>query len=223
MLATASFSLDSSGVYRCCAFDEFRWQRHGFGTRNGSPAALVALRQNHSADVVNAQGLRDREQEGDALVTDDLGLSIGVRTADCVPILLLDPLRRAVAAIHAGWRGSAAGIVINTVRKMTTEFATDPADVYAAIGPCIQACCYQVGVQVAQRFTALFAEWEPVTEARNLDLAEANRRQLESVGLRTGRIFNAGLCTACESTLFYSYRREPTNPGRMVSAICRIA
>lgn len=219
-----SFRRGPDGIYRCDAFQDFFWQKHGFGTRQASPEAQITLRQIHSDRVINADGVRSRDREGDALITDCIGKSIGVRTADCVPILLLDCRTRAIGAVHAGWRGTLAGVVTRAVEKMCEDFETDPADIYAAMGPCVRACCYMVDLEVAHRFSSLFPEWEPVSgNKRTLDLPEANRRQMHDSGVNPQRIFDCGLCTTCQSADFYSFRREPENPGRMVSAIERLA
>lgn len=217
-----SFLLGTDGIYRCGAWEQFTWQRHGFGTRWGNPEADITLRQLHSSHVWNAHGLNDREREGDALITNEAGRSIGVRTADCVPILLLDSRQRGISAVHAGWRGTAAEIVRCAIEKMARDFGSVPADLYAAIGPCIRDCCYEVGIEVAQQFVAYFPEWEQVTNSRTIDLSEANRRQMEQAGLKRVQIFDCRLCTACGSKEFFSYRREPENPGRMVAAIKRL-
>ena len=218
-----SFRLGEDGIYRCDAFQEFVWQSHGFGTRLGNPHADVTLRQIHSSDVCNARGLGDRACQGDALTTGEVSQAIGVRTADCVPILLLDARRRAAAAVHAGWRGTAAGISQRALASMREWFESEPGDVYAAIGPCIRVCCYEVGIEVASAFAPLFPEWPAVSGKRHVDLPEANRRQLQAAGVAESHISDSGLCTACLSEQFFSFRREPANPGRMVSAICRLA
>jgi YfiH family protein len=218
-----SFRLGPDGIYRCDAFQRFVWQEHGFGTRAGNPPADITLRQVHSDRIVNANGVPDREEEGDALISDEPGKAIGVRTADCVPILLLDPKNRAVAAVHAGWRGTAAKIVVRTIESMQHAFKTEPVDVYAALGPCIRDCCYQVREDVAERFAALFPEWGAEHRAlRNLDLAEGNRRQMVAAGVPAEQLFDLGLCTACQTSQFFSYRREPQNPGRMIASIARL-
>lgn len=219
-----SFRLGPDGIYRCDAFQDFFWQKHGFGTRQGNPEAQVTLRQIHSDRVVNADGVKSREKEGDALVTDCVGKSIGIRTADCVPILLLDCRTRAIGAIHAGWRGTLAEIAMRAIEKMREDFETDPADVYVAMGPCVRQCCYAVDREVADKFSQIFPEWpSATTNKRTLDLPEANRRQMQDAGVSPQRIFDCGLCTTCQSADFYSFRREPENPGRMVSAIERLA
>ncbi|MBV9300923.1 MAG: peptidoglycan editing factor PgeF [Acidobacteriaceae bacterium] len=222
-MADGSFRLGPDGIYRCDAFQVFVWQKHGFGTRHANPRADVTLRQIHSDRVLNARELSDRETEGDALITDEIGKSVGVRTADCVAILLLDARTRAVAAVHAGWRGTAANLVQHTLESMRANFHTDPANVYAAMGPCIRGCCYEVGAEVATRFEPLFPEWEGVAGSRKMDLPEANRRQMQTAGVNPDRIFDSGLCTACQSAQFFSFRREPENRGRMIAAISRLA
>jgi polyphenol oxidase len=221
-VTSASFLLGADGIYRCEAFQQFLWQSHGFGTRMANPAADLTLRQVHSDRVWNAHPLTDRQCEGDALVTDDIGRGIGVRTADCVPVLLLDAGRRAVAAVHAGWRGTATGIVARAVEKMTLDFGSRPADIHAALGPSIRECCYEVGPEVANKFSSLFPEWPPVKGKQHLDLVEANRRHLTAAGVPAHRTFDSGLCTSCLAEHFFSYRREPQNPGRMLSVISRL-
>ncbi len=214
-----SYFVEAEGIYRCLPWDEFVWQKHGFGSRHANPVASVTLRQVHSDQVFQADELADRQLAGDALFTDLPGRSIGVRTADCVPLLLLDSRRRAVAAIHAGWRGTAAQISLRTLEKLSECYATEPADVFVAIGPSIRACCYRVGIDVASQFT----RWLPnVRENCHVDLPRANRSQLEAVGVPADQIFDCDLCTSCLAEQFFSYRREPQNPGRMLSAIERI-
>lgn len=213
------FALQADQILRCTAWEQFDWQTHGFGTRRANPRADVTLRQVHSGRVFDAHGLTDRCCEGDALVSNLAGQSIGVRTADCVPILLLDPEHRAVAAIHAGWRGTVERIALHALETMRMRFATEPSSVYAAIGPAIQACCYEVGPEVAARFALLFPEWSAEPGRRNIDLPEANRRLLQNAGIDPAGIDDCGLCTCCRPDLFFSYRRDPHDPGRMLSSI----
>ncbi|MFL6354251.1 MAG: peptidoglycan editing factor PgeF [Bryobacteraceae bacterium] len=222
VVVSGSFRLGIDGIYRCDALQEFVWQTHGFGTRQANPQADITLRQIHSDRVLNAHAVRDREAEGDALVTDEIGKSIGVRTADCVAILVLDCRNRALAAVHAGWRGTASKLVERTVQTMRHDFGSAPGDMYAAIGPCIRGCCYEVGPEVEVQFTPLFPEWKPITGKRKVDLAEANRRQMQAAGVKADRIFDSGMCTTCQSSQFFSYRREPENSGRMVASIARL-
>jgi purine-nucleoside/S-methyl-5'-thioadenosine phosphorylase / adenosine deaminase len=218
-----SFRLGTDGIYRCDAFQQFVWQKHGFGTRAANPPVDITLRQVHSPRVVNAAGVEDRAREGDALITDEIGKCIGVRTADCVPILLLDCRHRAVAAVHAGWRGTAAGVVKHAIENMQADFDSAPGDIYAAMGPCIRGCCYEVGAEVAEHFTSMFPEWKSGNGKRKLNLPEANRRQMQNAGVAPGRIFDCDLCTTCQPAQFFSHRREPENRSRMISSICRLA
>lgn len=218
-----SYFSDTKGLVYCLAFGEFVWQKHGFGSRLASLRADVTLRQVHSATVWNADSLGDRQQEGDALVSAQVGRSIGVRTADCVPLLLLDCRTRAVAAVHAGWRGTAAQIARNTVEKLRKDYESRPRDLYVAVGPCIRPCCYEVSSEVAERFSELPESVQRSPQGKpRLDLAQANRSQLLDTGVPGTQIFDCALCTSCLADRFFSFRREPDNPGRMLSSICRI-
>jgi len=190
----------------------FPWTTHGFGTRSPSPDPnnVSNLKQIHSNLVL----LADRPGllgEGDALITNRPGLAISIRTADCYPILLADSRHQAVAAIHAGWRGTAAQIVMKTLEKMRSEFGTDPQDISAAIGPGIGACCYEVGEDVSIQFG--FAV------RTHLDLVSENRKKLEKAGVLPEKIEALGDCTFCNAERFFSYRREKEKAGRMTSFI----
>jgi len=187
------------------------WVQHGFGTRHGpSSSDLATLKQIHSNLVLMAD-LPGLCGTADALVTNRPGLAIAVRTADCFPILLADMRSRAVAAIHAGWRGTASHIVGGALEKMNAEFGTLPSDVHAAIGPGIGVCCYEVGEEVARQFG--------FCSRTHLDLASENRRQLEAAGVAAQNIETLGVCTFCDAERFFSYRREREKAGRMTSYI----
>jgi YfiH family protein len=207
------FYRDSQNVYRARSLDRFAWLVHGFGTRHSAHlarnAGLATLRQVHSDICVPVRGRTGVLGEGDALVENTPGRLVGVKTADCLPILLVDEEHRAVGAVHAGWRGTVSGIVRAAVRKMEEEFGTDPAHLHAAIGPGIGKCCYEVGAEVA----AQFGEAGPC----KIDLAEANRRQLLEAGVADARICVAGLCTMCGVEDFHSWRRDREHAGRMLS------
>jgi hypothetical protein len=124
---------------------------------------------------------------------------------------LADSQNKAIAAIHAGWRGTAGEIVIKTLEKMRSEFGTQPSDISAAIGPGIGVCCYEVGEDVSKQFG--FAV------RTHLDLMSENRKQLESVGVPARNIEALGVCTFCDTERFFSYRREKEKAGRMTSFI----
>jgi polyphenol oxidase len=214
---------------QCPALLEFEWLDHAFATRHTGdwPAEYPALtlRQIHSNLVFRSDGLTDRQCEGDALISNETGRRIGVRTADCVPILIADARTRAVAAVHAGWRGTASRVVQAAIMRMAAEFGSRPDDLHVATGPAIRECCYEVGPEVVRELAPMFPEW-PAEEnpgKRHLDLVEANRRILLKAGVSASRIYDCGRCTYCEPEFFFSYRREPANPGRMVSSIVRVA
>ena len=169
---------------------------------------MASLKQIHSA-VVLVAAQSGCAGDGDALVTDRVGLPISVRTADCYPVLLADERNRAVAAVHAGWRGTAAQIVPRTLEEMQIRFGTEAADVYAAIGPGIGGCCYEVGEEVALQFG--------LKKAGRINLAQMNHRQLVALGVPEAHIDILGGCTKCDSHLFHSFRRDRDRAGRMVS------
>jgi polyphenol oxidase len=206
---------------------------------------LISLKQIHS-DVIHLFDTAPKEPyKGDASATNHPALLLGVQTADCIPILFVDPKRRAVAAIHAGWRGTLAGIVVKTIGQMQMHFGTKPAELLAAIGPSIGGCCYEVGTEVATQFQSQFAdaaEWfdefrtgdepnpiqwlnmmppghQPPPKNVLLDLRKANRAQLLGAGLRAQNIFVSDLCTACRRDLLFSYRKEGSQSGRLMSVI----
>jgi polyphenol oxidase len=211
------FHKDSHDVYRVPELDELRWLVHGFGTRRAeTPANLTTLKQVHSSTCVFAGGRTGVLGEGDALLENTPGSAVAVKTADCIPVLLVDRCRRAVAAVHAGWRGTAAEIVREAVEHMRREFGSDAAALDAAIGPGIGPCCYEVGPEVAEHFPQSSLETGRDGRAR-VDLAGANRRQLVASGLDSARIYISGLCTMCLPGEFHSYRRDKQDAGRMFS------
>ncbi|MBM3787420.1 MAG: peptidoglycan editing factor PgeF [Acidobacteria bacterium] len=192
---------------------EHAWLDHGFGTRHDGawtpPERTARMKQIHSA-VVGAAIAPGHCGEGDALVTAKSDLWLEMRTADCVPILLADPARRVVAAVHAGWRGTVARVAAAAVERMANEFECEPDTLHAAIGPAIGACCFEVGDDVAAHF--------PADSRPTVDLIRANARQLAEAGLRPANIETLNLCTRCDADRFHSFRRDRSD-GRMVSAI----
>lgn len=182
---------------------------HGFGTRNtpdwpGSPSAMV--KQIHSCDVlaVDAAGIAG---EGDALVTRTPGLWVAVKSADCLPLLLVDIAQRQVAAIHAGWRGVAGGIIARTIERMNSQ----AQDLRVAIGPGIGVCCFEVGAEVAERFGK--------NGRTCIDLTRECVAQLQAAGVEREAISIGSHCTRCNAADFHSFRRDKESAGRMYSAI----
>lgn len=148
----------------------------------------------------------------DALITNRQNLPLMVLTADCVPVLLYDVAIRSAAAIHAGWRGTANGILGLTIEKMKNVFGSNPKDLVAAIGPCIGPCCFEVGEDVAEHFS----RWPETIIRRtdwvkpHIDLVLANRLQLEQAGVLPQNIETSGECTLCSLRQFFSHRRNQT-------------
>jgi YfiH family protein len=191
---------------------------------------LLLVRQVHRADVAIARPGRAtswQRPEADVIISDDPASAIGVRVADCAPILLADGRLRAVAAVHAGWRGTMHGAAAAAVRAMTAAFNSQSADLVAAIGPCLGVCCGEVGSEVVDAFRAAghaessLERWfETGASGRPyLDLARANRDQLVAAGVPNERIYAAGICTKTHSGVLHSYRARGNGAGRMAGVI----
>jgi len=214
---------------------------------------VVTLKQVHSDVIHRVHGDSNKASKaarsGDGLVTNVPGVLLAIQTADCLPILLVDPERHAVGAFHAGWRGTLARIVEKGVGRMRKEFGSDPAKLLAAIGPGVGACCYAVGSELRDKFESQFAyaaelftevydanavhnrypllfltarapgHSETIGPELHLDLAKANRRQLEDAGVTAANVTDLALCTACDPKLLFSYRAEHGKTGRLLGAI----
>lgn len=212
---------------------------------------MVTLRQIHSSLMrrVDAKDAAETARwKGDGLMTAEPGLLLAIQTADCIPVLIADRKQHAVAAFHAGWRGTLKRIVENGIGRMRLEFGSKPQDLVAAIGPGIGQCCYAVGEEVRSEFLSQFAyaqdlfcdvyDSDPIKEkypllfltarapghsnigpSLHLDLVEANRRQLIDAGLEPNAISIVGECTSCRSDRYFSYRADHGFTGRMLSVI----
>lgn len=204
-------------------------QAVGFDVRR-----LVTAQQVHGTHVAvvagedAGRGALDRPSrlpQTDALVTAIPGVCLMVLSADCVPVLLFDPVCRVIAAVHAGWRGTAAGIVARTVRTMQERWGCLPADILAGVAPSIGPCCFEVGEEVAQVFRNLHpGNPEVVLPARGagksrVDLWASNRLQLLAAGLQPDHIEVAGCCSMCHPDAFFSYRRQGQAAGRFGAGI----
>lgn len=217
---------------------------HGFGDARWSEADFLAfaaskdlrpviMHQLHSDIVRRLDGAPEKKLEGDALMTNVPGLLLVIRTADCLPVLLIDEEDRAVAAIHCGWRGTEERILEKAAKAMTGAYGSKPAALLAALGPCIGPACYEVGPEIRVRFLSagfpesVFAERGrlPAIQVPNLkgkyllDLREANIWLLREMGFRKANIFNPGpVCTHCEPRLL-SYRRNSADARRMYNFV----
>ncbi len=187
---------------------------------------VVTVDQVHGENIVKADSLNYRDlrtAHADAIITDVREIAIGVETADCVPILLIDPAKPAIGAVHAGWRSTVKKIVQKTVNRMSEEFGAEPSRMIAAIGPAIGPECYEVDEPVIGPVRGAFSFWNDVAAPRgngrwSLDLAKANRLELLQIGLAEKNIHSVGMCTSCRRDMFYSYRAEGRT-GRMLSVI----
>jgi hypothetical protein len=190
-----------------------------------APGSVADLWQVHSADVIVAEaprGARDYLAKADALITDRPEVTLFLRFADCVPILLFDPKRRVVGLVHAGWRGTLSKIVAATVHAMVAQYGCRPADIQAGIGPSIGPCHYAVGPEVVAQARAAFPGKAddllvPVNNHYHLDLWAANACALRATGVE--QIDVSRICTACHTDDFFSHRGEQGRTGRFGALI----
>jgi purine-nucleoside/S-methyl-5'-thioadenosine phosphorylase / adenosine deaminase len=220
----------------------------GAKSEDGRAWPLVQMKQIHSSVVHRVDVASGEPVAGDGLVTCTAGLLLAVKTADCVPVLVADRKHRAVAAFHAGWRGTAGRLVEKGIGEMRRQFGSVPRDLRVAIGPSIRRCCYQVGAEVRAAFESQFSYadelFEEVFDANaihvrypllflnqrapghgdcgpeiHLDLVKANKRQLQDAGIQEEHINVVEGCTACDTTRFFSHRAELGQTGRMMAVI----
>jgi len=231
--------------------------REAFLKKLGAPEwPIVHMHQVHSDVIYPITAFPERTTDndgkpllvGDGLVTDIPGVLLAVKTADCMPVMIIDRKKRAVGVFHAGWRGTLRRIAEKGVGEMRRWFNSKPEDLHAALGPSIRNCCYSVGEEVRDKFQSqfayadeLFREWQTYEDIHLkypllfltmrapghselpyrifLDLAEANRRQLLAVGLRDKNIAVLPGCTSCDTKQFFSHRKEKGVTGRMMAVV----
>ena len=190
-------------------------------------ATVWQVHGDHIKTVANAEDAARSDDHADALVSDLPGILIGVKTADCVPVVLADPEHGAFAAVHAGWRGTVRSIVPKAIEKMREIYGTDPVDIISAIGPAAGCGSYEIGKNVIDAFAAAFTDSGEYFSATStghalIDLHLANRRQLVSAGVSEANIYTAPFCTMDRTDLFFSYRMEKKKygkTGRLLSVI----
>jgi purine-nucleoside/S-methyl-5'-thioadenosine phosphorylase / adenosine deaminase len=199
------------------------WEERGAGRARvaatlADHGRLYLLKQVHGTVVVAAPW--EGRPDGDAAIADRPGLVLGIETADCLPVLLVDPARRLVAAAHAGWRGTAAGVTRAAAAALLGR-GSDPADLVAALGPGIGPCCYEVGPELVSAFgPGGEAFFRPGPRGRpHLDVRAANVAQLRAAGVPEAGIHHVDDCTRCRADLYHSYRREGRGAGRMISYV----
>jgi YfiH family protein len=188
-------------------------------------ARIITMKQVHGDHIVEITDNNIKEAgEADGMVTATRDGYLGVLTADCVPVLFVVPQRKIAAVVHAGWRGTLAGIAAKMVRLLETKYSISPDQVQAALGPAIGACCYEIGEDVAEPLLERWGEVaQPSLQARDgkkfLDLRSLNRAMLERAQVPAKQIFSIGPCTSCATNDFFSYRRENKETGRQISFI----
>lgn len=186
---------------------------------------IVTMKQVHGDRILEVKDKHIKEAgEADGMVADENGLFLGVLTADCVPILFSVSDRKLAAVVHAGWRGTLAGIAPKMVDYLKRRYDVKPASIQAALGPAIGPCCYEIGTDVSlplrQKWGNLAERCLRVKDGRNfLDLRGLNSLLLEDAGVPYAQIFNVGPCTSCAAEDFFSYRREKKETGRQISFI----
>jgi YfiH family protein len=194
------------------------------------PRGPVTVNQVHGSSVfiVEEKGAGGPHPvEADSIVTGLPGVALGVLTADCLPIVLFDPIKKAAGIVHAGWRGTLEKVASKTVEVLRERFGSNPPDLVSALGPSIGPCCYEVDASVAGEFERAFGGRHKLKDLkslknlkdRRLDIKEANVEQLVTSGLVRENISDEGLCTSCRNELFFSYRKEGQRAGRQISFI----
>ncbi|MBI3990461.1 MAG: peptidoglycan editing factor PgeF [candidate division NC10 bacterium] len=210
-------------------------RRRFFSALGVDPSRVVRVRQVHGdgvlvvgEELVRRKGfppiLLDEGTGYDALTTNQPRLALTITTADCLPILLFDPRKRAIGAVHAGWRSTVKRIAERAVKAMATTYGTAPSDLLAILGPGIGGCCYEVDEAVIQPLSQALSSWQAyVVEKEDgrflLDLAGVNQMVFQEAGVLPEHLFLTRLCTACRPDLFYSYRAEKPKTGRMLNLI----
>lgn len=183
---------------------------------------LVNIKQVHGDHIYKVEaGMSAKNMEADAVMTNQEDIAISIKTADCVPILMVDPANNAIAAVHAGWKSTIKNIVSKTVSAMGDHYGTRPGDLIAAIGPHINSCCFQVSGEVKGEFQKAFPGSIGIIENNNINLGQANINQLIDSGLIESNITTIGGCTSCNSEEFFSHRRDGADgaTGRELSLI----
>lgn len=199
---------------------------HGFGTRNPpvypdgfSPAILNQVHGNEIFIVAES----GNQGDGDGMLTVVPQIALTIKTADCVPVLFYDKKKRIAGAVHAGWRGLYNEVIVQALKKASDSFGSDLSSIRAAVGPCIEQSCYEVGIDVVEKFKARFKWWDDIIEIKGgksyLNLRAGITLQLIQTGVLPENIEQIELCTFCRRDLFFSWRRDKKSNERMYSFI----
>lgn len=217
--------IDKEGIIRIPGFSSLGGFYHYSTTRPDSinGKRVIRVKQIHSDNILVIDhdignwelfiNSRTFDNGYDALITDQNGVVLEIRTADCLPILIIDPNKRIIAAVHAGWRGSLLNLAEKVIIKMKDIFGSNEKDLFIGFGPCIRPCCYEVGIDVLEPVRKRYPDWTDVIEERGegkgmFDLEGFNKRLLLAIGVRDDRISSINLCTSCYPARLPSYRRD---------------
>jgi len=195
--------------------DEFKEMKFIVANQTHSDHIVVIDEQNQSG----WESMESAINDCDALITNQKNLMLTILTADCVPVLLFCPKKNVISAIHAGWKGTEQQITLKALHKMIEAFEVKAEDIIASIAPSILGCCYEVSKEVALKFEAYPNAYKIKNETYWLNLPLINQLQLESIGVKTENIEQSGICTACHSDKYFSYRKECGCSGRFMSMI----
>jgi polyphenol oxidase len=190
-------------------------------------SSLITMHQVHSSRVHIIEELVDQRNrlEGDALITQVENAALAIKTADCLPVLIADPVHKAIGAVHSGWRGTLSRILPNTIQEMQRAFGSDPAELLVAVGPGIRACCFEVGAEVVHQFEENYPDSQIVQpiperpEKYRIDLCKILQIQMDASGIPQQNRNDLGICTCCNTQDFFSYRAEGSASGRMMALI----
>jgi polyphenol oxidase len=190
-------------------------------------SSLITMHQVHSNQVQIVEQLADQRNplEGDALITRAENAALAIKTADCLPVLIADPVHKAIGAVHSGWRGTLSRILPNTIQEMQRAFGSNPAELLAAVGPGIRACCFEVGAEVVHLFEKSYAGSQiaqPIPDRPDkyrIDLCNIINLQMDIAGIAQKNRHDLAACTCCNIRDFFSYRAEGSASGRMMAVI----
>lgn len=197
----------------------------GLSLRSGALSNLFTMNQVHASSVIELTDISGlKKYDADAVITNLGNVPLGILTADCMPVLFYDPANKAIGAAHAGWKGTLEDISVKTLNAMQRRFGSKAEDVLAAFGPYIGPCCYTVGKDLHEKFTAAFGNtandyFTNKDNSLRLDIGKANFSRLVLNGVRPENIERDAPCTSCETNIFFSYRRENGATGRQLSFI----
>jgi hypothetical protein len=232
----------SSGSFSSLNFNNNEGENHLNIDRNRAivgkflgfnPDSLITTNQVHRdniliidspPEVFQDQFTDAKKASADAILTNQKGVVIGILTADCLPIILVDPVKRVAGIVHAGWRGTAKGICQNAIKSLSDNFESKPEDILAALGPSIGPCCYEVGIDVVDHLASMASRTNEILlevekDRWKLDLRKANLNQLVECKVAKKSISVSDLCTSCNTDLFFSHRKEGNRTGRQLNLV----